>query len=388
MALKFEEFIVYERQGDYTKVKHLRLSGTNYQIGQKLGELAKERHLLQMPRWNSRTKRNAQHAYLRKNFRSHFDRMAGFANAFGEDILQTDFDFSCFGTTASAPMCSAVYYPPSYTETCTGILSRNADLPLVSFPQLTDSNSSKNSLKILEESYILELHPDRGYSSLVMFCFELYGLALDGINSEGLVITHLHADGPNEKAYNSSTGPGVGINEMLVVQLLLDNCKTVDEAKEVLLCNKHFRMILPTHLVVADRFGKSFIWEYPIEHNQDYFIDGNSEIQIITNFPIYQYPSESTFPESEDLSCPFARYKTLSHAINSHDGKFADSNIKDINAAVFVREEMYQTPPPVPERTIYHNLYDCNRKSMQVSFYRKDGNGKQERTGYFQFELK
>lgn len=388
MALKFEEYNLHDQQGDYVKVKHVRLFGTNYEIGNKLGELAKNRHYLQMPRWSSTTKRDSQYTYLKKNYLAHFDRMAGFAYAFGEDIHQTEYDYSCFGITLGVPMCSAVYYPPCSTKTETGIISRNADLALVSFPQLLEGETQKNRTKIMEKPYILELHPEKGYSSLVMFCFELYGLALDGINSEGLAVTHLHGDVLNGKTYKPSMDSGVGINEMLVVQLLLDNCKSVDEAKEMLLCNKHFRMILPTHLLIADKYGNSFIWEYPIEHNQDFFIDGNSEVQIITNFPVHRYPEASTFPKSIDLSCPFARYKTLSEAINTCDGKVSNNTIKEINSKVFVHKEMYKTPPLYPVRTIYHNLYDCNQKSMEVSFYRNEQNNKQKRTEYFKFKLK
>jgi len=40
MALKFEEINVHDKQGDYVQVKHLRLFGTNNEIGYKLGELA------------------------------------------------------------------------------------------------------------------------------------------------------------------------------------------------------------------------------------------------------------------------------------------------------------------------------------------------------------
>ena len=388
MALKFEEFTLHDRQGDYANVKHIRLSGTNFGIGNKLGELAKNRHSLQMPKWSSTTKRDAQYTYLKKNYPAHFDRMAGFASAFGEDIQQAEHDYSCFGITLAFPMCSAVYYPPCSTETETGVISRNADLELVCIPQLAGDSAQKNSIKIMEKPYVLELHPDSGYSSLVMFCFELYGLALDGINAEGLAVTHLHGDVLNEDAYKPGMDSGVGINEMLVVQQLLDNCKTVDEAKEMLLCNKHFRMILPTHLLIADKFGNSFVWEYPIEHNQDFFTDGNSEIQILTNFPLYKYPAIYTFPKSNDLSCPFARYKTLSEAIGTYRGKVSNDSIKKINSKVFVRQEMYKTPPPVAVRTIYHNVYDCNQRTMEVSFYRKEDNNKQERTEYFKFKLK
>ncbi len=387
MALKFEEFNLHNKQGDYVQVKHLRLFGTNNEIGYKLGELAKNRHQIQKPKHLSKLHRSCQHNYLMKNYPVHFERMQGFANAYDDAINQTEYDYTCFGVTLNTPACSAIYFPPKYTETQTGIISRNADLPLSSFSEIISGKNQNNEDSVMSKPYIIELHPDKGYSSLIMFFFELYGLGLDGINSEGLSVTHLHADNPNAKAYKPSLESGIGINEMLVVQLLLDSCKTVDEAKEILLSNKHYRMVLPTHLLIADRHGKSFVWEYPVEHNKDYFIDGNSETQIITNFPLHQYPDIHSFPESKDLSCPFSRYKTLDNELRKTKGIISNDKIKEINSCVFICDEMFETIPQMKERTIYHNLYDTHQKSMEISFYRKDENNKQERTEYFKFEL-
>ncbi|MCP4178681.1 MAG: linear amide C-N hydrolase [bacterium] len=388
MALKIEELNVHDKKGDYVNVKHLRLFGKNREIGYKLGELAKNRHRIKKPKHTSTLYRNCQHNYLIKNYPVHYERMLGYSNAYGDVLNQSEYDYTSFGVTLNTPACSAVYYPPQYTETGTGIISRNADLPLSSFSEIISGKNQDNEDSVMSKPYIMELYPDKGYSSIIMFFFELYGSGLDGVNSEGLSVVHLHADNPNAKAYKPSMESSVGINEMLVVQLLLDNCKTVDEAKEMLLSNKHYRMILPTHLLIADRYGKSFVWEYPPEHNKDYFIDGNSETQIITNFPLHQYPSIDTFPESKDLSCPFARYKTLDNALRNTKGRISTDRIKEINFLVFIGDEMFESIPEKKERTIYHNLYETHKKSMEISFYRKDENNKQLRTEYFKFQLK
>ena len=62
--------------------------------------------------------------------------------------------------------------------------------------------------------------------------------------------------------------------------------------------------------------------------------------------------------------------------------------IKKINSKVFIQDKMHLTKQKEPVRTIYHNLYDTTKKSMEISFYRKDVGEKQLRTDYYKFMLK
>ena len=201
-----------------------------------------------------------------------------------------------------------------------------------------------------------------------------------------LAVTHLYADSINIEKYNPSMEFGIGINEMLVVQMLLDNCKNVEEAKKILLSNKHFYMMLPTHLLIADRFGNSFVWEYSVQHNKEYIIDGNSEIQILTNFLLNEYDNPDSYPQSEDTSCPFERYKTLKSAINENT-RLTKDRIKEVNSTVFISDEMYNQKSQTKTRTFYHCLFDTNEVSMEISYYRRDIGNKQLRTKYFKFKL-
>lgn len=145
--------------------------------------------------------------------------------------------------------------------------------------------------------------------------------------------------------------------------------------------------MLPLHFLIADRFGNSFIWEYSPQHNKEFIINGNKEIQIITNFPVHQYLNLVNFPANEDKSCPFERYKTILAATKINK-LISKNQIKEINSKVFIRDEMYLVKQKEPVRTIYHNLYDTSKKSMEISFYRKDQGGNQLRTDYYNFILK
>jgi predicted choloylglycine hydrolase len=388
MALKFVEEIIHSKKDDFIKVKNIRLYGTNEEIGFKLGEIAKKQHTVSRHKNSDLLKNTCQKYYLNNNYPVHYRRMKGMANAYGEDIENTEYDFTCFGNPLGINACSAVFYPPEFTETKTGILSRNLDLPTISFSEMITEENVANEPAAMSNLYVIEIYPDCGFSSIVNLSFELYGLGLDGINSEGLAVTHLYADSVNTKSYKPSAEYGLGINEMLTVQFLLDNCRNVYEAKELLLCNKHFYLLLPTHFLIADKNGNSFVWEYSPEHNKEYIIDGNSDIQIITNFLLHQYPNPMTFPKSKDRSCAFERYKTLDKAIKKEKGKISVNKMKEINSKVFISDVMFADEPPFPERTIYHNLYDTSNNSMEISFYRKDDGKQQLRTEYYKFRLK
>jgi len=385
MALKFEQQVIHQLEGDFSKVNNLRLFGTNEEIGFKLGEIAKNQHFISRSRNLNTLKNKCQKEYLKMNYPIHFKRMKGLARAYSENIDTTEYDFTCFGNPLGINACSAVFYPPGYTKSNVGILSRNLDLPTISFAEMITGNGSED-IPAASNIYIVELYPDEGYPSLLNLSFELYGLGLDGINSEGLTVTHLYADSVNSNLYKPTNEYSIGINEMLIVQLLLDNCKNVDEAKEMLLLNKQFYMLLPTHFLIADHFGNSFVWEYSPQHNQEFIINGNSNPQIITNFPIHEFIKSDIFPISPNSACPFARYKTIENAIESTK-TFSIDDIKKNNTSVFIRDEMFEVNPKEKVRTIYHNLYNTNQKSMEISFYRKDDGEYQLRTEYFKFIL-
>lgn len=86
----------------------------------------------------------------------------------------------------------------------------------------------------MSRPYMIEMHPDESYSSLYLSSFDLLG-ALDGINSQGLMVGIL-ADNETLEAQLSrpTLSFAVGIEILLAVQMLLDTCATVEEAKEAL----------------------------------------------------------------------------------------------------------------------------------------------------------
>lgn len=204
--------------------------------------------------------------YLRDNYPIHYERMKGFASEYNSTLNNHNFDFSIFGRPIGETACSAVYYPPSQTRENLAILSRNLDFVI--------SNDKNTPFR---DIYFMELHPDEGYSSFSILTMEVFGQGLEGINSQGLTVVHL-ADGETAEKYpNGGRGePGVGFNEFLIIQYILDTCANIQEAKEALLKSKHYYHSIPVHLIISDSSGKSFIWEFDEFRNKEYIIDGNN----------------------------------------------------------------------------------------------------------------
>ena len=67
----------------------------------------------------------------------------------------------------------------------------------------------------------------------------------------------------------------MGLAEQQIVRYLLDTCATVDEAKEALLMAKQYYFFVPCHFVVADRSGRSFVWEHSAGHNREAIVEAD-----------------------------------------------------------------------------------------------------------------
>ncbi len=254
---EFKEDLVLKNRQNSIEVRHLVLKGTNYDIGVKLAHIAKERHSIKHNISKDPFLTLCQKKYLEINYPIHLERMKGFSHAYGSDLSDNSIDFSMLGNPVDNISCSAIYYPPGSTESSHGILSKNLDFNTKGmFGRQSDCGA-------LSKPYIAEIYPDKGYSSLIIFSYELFGQSLEGINSEGLIVTHLaDCETPGESSKEATLRHSIGINEMQSIQLLLDTCSNVEEAKKALLINKHYYMMVPVHLLIGDKYGNSFIWEF------------------------------------------------------------------------------------------------------------------------------
>lgn len=389
--LAVEETLVAGGPGDFLEARHLKLRGTNFQIGRKLAELARDRYGFR-PRPDSPTPhRTAQRKYMERNFPIYAERMRGAASLFGLALNEDRADFDGISyLLEESPGCSVVYYPPSATRDRVGYLSRNFDF---STGTIRGQRPAPGQLPCTARPYIVELHPDRGHSSLYLCSYDLLGGTLDGINSEGLCVALLADDELNQKfPMEPTASPSVGLGVLHVGRLLLDTCASVAEAKEALLLNKQFYRSIPCHYIIADRYGDSFVWEYSHAHNKEYIVEGAGKHQITTNFSLHRYPVLDQLPKESHPMGSFNRYRTLQREIARMEETTPES-VKQVNRCVSPAGGQPSNTGRPLGRTLWHSLYCPEKRSLEVDFYlgdevdRETGQSRIRRSGSLSFSL-
>lgn len=412
------ERVVVGGRDSFMTVRHLRVRGTNFEIGRQLGEIAIERHGQTVHRFASDPVYvRARRVYFQRHFPIHWERVRGVAAAFGLDPCDARYDFTGLLHNVDLPDpvygCSVVYYPPVTTSTGRGYLSRNYDFSLGTMADVmhlpAPSGVNRELPPVMREPYLMEWHPtDGGYSSLAMHAFDTLAGTLDGLNSAGLAVS-IMADEEAMAALGPhlEVQPGplrvIGLHELAVMRLLLDTCATVAEAKETLLTIKQHYRYVPCHYIVADRAGHSFIYENSTGRNVQHIIDGTGQPQVVTNFQVHQHPTADTMPAGALTleTNAFWRYQLLASRLADHGGLFTVDDLKANNACVNVLkvvEAMAADPAQhsitagVQARTLWHSLYDQAAGSVEISFYLGDaatagGVLRERRSRYLEFVL-
>ncbi|NHK30567.1 MAG: linear amide C-N hydrolase [Asgard group archaeon] len=399
-------------------IRYLALKGSNFDIGKKLAEIAVKNHGVELNALRSTSSEQSQALknYFEKNFPIYHQRMQGIAAAFKADFEDNEYDFSALPYNSDLPAqigCSSIFIPPEYSETKEGILSRNYDFPLVTLAdllQLPITEEQRKTMKpMMAEPYIIELQPeDDGYNSLCVKSFDFAAGVLDGINSEGLTVCVNGDEIAMGKHFQDGikfSEQNVGLNELLVMRFILDTCATVDEAKKALKENKHYFTFLPCHYLIADKNGKSFIFEYNYKEQIPHFIEGNKKPQIMTNHPVHLFPTTTSFPEKSSIldagTSSFQRFNTIAKQLKTNSSVYTLEEIKSICESVSVSEVVKTIPKdyqmqilsqPGLSHTLWHCIYNCQRKELQIkSLTRKevtkDGEFIEHYTDYFIFNL-
>ena len=360
--LEYKESVIAGGPNQFAEVRHVVLKGSNFAIGQKIGEIAKKNETQINPSENKMLNR-AKRKYMERNFPILYERMKGIASVYGLDIEDDSYDLTgLFQSLRVPPGCSVVFYPGEYTANGHNILSRNYDFT-------TGNTQGKHppagELPMMARPILFEIHPDRGYASLSLSAFDYLGGVLDGINSEGLVVSILAEEESLQKV-GREPGDEVGMHELMSMRYLLDNCQNVEEAKEALLSLKHYYSFIPCHYIVADQSGKSFIFEFSPNRNRNYILDGDGP-QCITNHLVSHHKTIGELSK-EDPGSSFSRFMTLQESVGA-EKKFSLEQIAAINARVAVPPYIPGNKEYAPGRTLWYAQYDIDNRTLTVKFY-------------------
>jgi len=385
-GFSFSETVVAGGPNDFITVRHVRLNGSQREIGKKLGEIAKQRHGVVLPKPEPAILRARQEFY-RRNYPMHLDRGAGVADAFGLPFPQTDSDTLMLWFNMEPPVaCSTVFYPGAYTESGHVTLSRNYDFTTGTFAELLGGKPPVGVRRMNADAYVMEVYPDKGIPSLYVCAYDLLSGAMDGINAAGLTVALL-ADGEAARGTDRLMTVQPGLNQLELPRFLLETCSNVDEAKVALMAAKQYYLFIPAHFIIGDRSGQSFVWEYGPAHNREYVTEGGGKPQIVTNHSLYPYKSFRDFPRSDSVGSTYGRYIRMQNSIEKAAGKCTLADIKSTNDRV---RALDSADSGHPERTLWHALYDCQDVTLDVDFYLGEppSSGEPERrSGYLKFRL-
>jgi hypothetical protein len=266
--------------------------------------------------------------------------------------------------------CSVIHFPPTATADGSSIVSRDYDFTTGT---ITGKRPGPGEQPCTSRPYVVEMYPDHGYASLAVYSYDLLSGALDGINSEGLTVALLADDELSEKFRMEPAGmDGVGLGVLQVPRLLLDTCATTEEAKEALLLTKQYYEFGQVHYLVADRHGKSFIWEYSQAHNREYIVENPGRPLVTTNFSLHRHLEDGKLPSAKAAEKVCPRYCVLTDKLNGNGGKLTVDFIKETHKLVDAVRPAPKNSPRAPGRTLWHALYFPEQRRMQVSFYLKD----------------
>lgn len=381
MSLQFSDRLLAGGVGDFMTVRHLRLQGTQCEIGVRLAEFARDELGVRKVPWTNPLMTRAQRSFMAKNWPAHFARMQGAAAAFQADLNDDRLDFSFLSYDSGIPGCSCVYYPGRRTADGHSLLSRNFDYSLGGHADLPWADSAftraiekteagkPESRPYVGRPFLLETHPDIGYPVLGMCAFDLLGMLTDGINSEGLAVALLN-DGEtiNSPLYEPFGSNGVGLSEGFIPRFVLETCSNADEALLALLTVKQYYASGPCHYLIGDRHGRGFVWEYSSIRNRHHIIECGDKPLAVTNHLLYPHQ----IPNEEDRADSLRRLREVNARLEKSGEKFAREHIHEISRCVEATQQIGEgqyVSATHPGRTLWRALYDLDAQAVDIDFF-------------------
>ncbi|MBC8063203.1 MAG: linear amide C-N hydrolase [Chlorobia bacterium] len=372
---------------DFMMVRHLKLRGSNFEIGRSLAKLAKSRHKSRLDK-PGRAIASSRKEWLEKQYPALAERARGVSREFGIAWGKSDEDpISLSYNGIQSPGCSVVYYPATHATSGHATLSRNYDFTTQTLAEMTGRTGNASDRPFTADPYVIECRPDKGIPSLYLCSYDLLVGCIDGMNSEGLCVALLADDTSSSRAPSPTSKPGMG--EIEITRFLLDSCRNVDEAIAAAARASYYYTFIPCHYLVGDASGRSVVLEWTIPAGKLKVVEGQRKCQVVTNHLLSSYPDQTKHPVESHPAGSFNRYGRLAKALDS-EAKFTPTEMKEINGGVMPRRRPGEPKQRRPGRTLWHSLYDLEALTLDVSFYLGEDDAKpmgQNRTAYHRFKL-
>ena len=378
--LTFSEKILLDKTPDtFSLVRHMKISGPQYQIGKKLAQIAKERYGVSLAENPTEIYGVSRYAYLEKNYPQLLERARGVLEAFSRKPDDSSVDPTSLMYSTGDFGCSMLYFPGSRMDTSHCIAIRNMDFTAGSMSQILGKPRKTGEPDIFGEIFVVESYPDTGYATLFMGAIDLLSGAWDGMNEHGLTIYGLVDQGRPGAMINPSGNRVIGLHPMQTMRMVLETCRNCEEAKKALLTNKVYDFIMGIHYLIADAQGNSFIFEIDQNSEEGHIQEGKKAPHVMTNSPVWALPPLSEFPKTYDNPYDsMNRYQLLTKALAAHEGTFNEAFIIEAAESVFPRMPLGDPDAPsMTYRPLWQVIYDLTDLTMKVRFWLKDGEPKE-----------
>ncbi|MEQ1932754.1 MAG: C45 family peptidase [Fimbriimonadaceae bacterium] len=361
--------------------RHVVISGSQSEVGKQIAQLGASHRAKLGSLTNESAK--ARRAWYQTYWPELSARAKGTCTELKKDYLSSTVDvFSLSYNSDFAAGCSCSFYPPDRTESGHALLGRNYDFSTGTLADLVGQpERGKGQRGFTADPYLMEIHPNGGYATLMMVAYDLLSGCIDGMNEHGLGVALLADDQANDAP--RSSGAAAGISEIEMPRFLLERCKTVEDAIVAVKDVPYYFTFIPCHYIVGDASGNSAVLEWGARDKKLRVVRGARKPQAVTNHLLSAF-KEDQLPAGNS----FDRYRTLKAGFAVP--KLSEAQIIKTHQSVMPRGSGTPMEGPVG-RTLWHSIYDLTARSMKISFYlgeSTEGDLNQRRTRYQEFSLR
>ncbi|MEU3273306.1 C45 family peptidase [Saccharomonospora sp. NPDC006951] len=354
---------------DFMLVRHLRVTGTQTEIGRALAEEAYERGGWR-PMAADPVRNRARLAWFERYWPQHRARMEGAAAVLGTTVESARVYLDEVATVPGGSACTATWCAPSATREGHGFLGRNYDFFTVGWEQLFAMISGERaeddgSLPAAARPYVITSVPDDAPATTLITMNELDG-CMEGINEHGLAVALLIAD-METAGEPSDAGPQVGIGSAQLPRFVLDTCENVEQAQRALLGAKQYDLGTPLHYLIADRHGDAFVWETG-PGGSEYIVPADGEALCVTNHLLHKRHDPGNAPADNDETVrSYERLETIRDRTKS--GPMSAGAVRDALDEVAFDS---RNAGAYPVRTLWRTVFDLDERSMTTHFFLGD----------------
>lgn len=349
-------------RNDFQLVRHLTVTGSQFEIGRALAEEARRLGWAPVP--GDPAVNRARMAWFERHWPQHHARMDGAAAVLGLDPNQDDLVLDGqYGLPVDSG-CSALWCPPSASSDGHGRIGRNYDFFTLTTGEVMGGAAAPGELPMAARPHVITTLPDEGLASTVITMMDLDG-CMDGINEAGLSVALLMADVATAEPPQDSTAQ-VGLGQLHLPRFLMDTCANAEQAKQALLGAKQYDHGLPCHYLVADASGRAFVWERGSD-GREHIVDLGDAPLCVTNHLLHRHPDPMNLPEDTELTFDtFRRLRTLHE--RSKGVTMSPDDLRESMRAVQVDAD-----PAKPWRTTWSSVFDTADRTLSTRFYLGDG---------------